>query len=198
MTKPDELTDFQATMRSLSEGREEAAWELTETYGPHVMRVIRLRKDRRMSAKLDTLDFVQMVWQSFFRNRERIATLKTPDELIRFLVSMAKNKVADEARRQFQTEKYNVNRERSLDDSDAAPLLPTIESTPLHVAIARECWSRLLQGQTERNQRIASLRLQGLTYVEIADVVGIHERTVRKVIDELLAVHARDLRDERQ
>ena len=190
----DELADFRQIMADLRNGAEEAAWKLTQLYGPSVERAIRRRKTQTMQAKLNTSDFLQMVWHSFFRHPDRLQQIESPDELLRFLVTVARNKVADEARRQFQTEKYDVRREQSLSSEETQQQLTTDHDQPDHLAMTRECWQQMLAGQSERNQRIARLRLEGRSYLEIADSVGVHERTARKVVERLLAEHTATIR----
>ena len=189
----DELTEFRNTLKQLRDGNQEAAWRLTELFAPHVIRVIKKRKQGMPASKVGTSDFMQMVWQSFFEEREQFERIRTPDDLVRLLVTMARNKVVDEARRQYQTEKYNVLREQPLPGHDASDLADQ-RSLPEIVAMARECWEQIMTGQPDRNRRIVELRLEGQNYVDIAADLGIHERTVRKVIEELHATHAARLR----
>ena len=67
-----------------------------------------------MRSKFDSLDFVQMVWASFFTEREKMAGFTEPNDLIRYLAKMAKNKLYQESRRQLKGQKHNVGRERAL------------------------------------------------------------------------------------
>ena len=52
--------------------------------------------------------------------------------------------------------------------------------------MARERWATIMSTQSERNREIVRLRISGLTYQEIAEKLEIHERTARRVIEELL------------
>ena len=52
--------------------------------------------------------------------------------------------------------------------------------------MAREQWNRLIAAQPDRNRRIISLRLQGLTYQDIAASLNIAECTVRRFLNRLL------------
>ena len=57
-------------------------------------------------------------------------------------------------------------------------------------------FERLLEGLSRQHQRILCLRVAGTSYVAIAAELGLHERTVRKVVERLalkdLARWARD------
>jgi RNA polymerase sigma factor (sigma-70 family) len=131
------------------------------------------------------LDFVQLVWSSFFRARGRMDRFSRPDELVAFLITVARNKVVTESRR-LQTDKRNVNRERAWDESfQARAERPDARAAPIDVAIAREQWDRLVTDQSEQNQAILELRMQGLSCAETASRLGISESTVRVFLQRL-------------
>jgi RNA polymerase sigma factor (sigma-70 family) len=183
---------FREMIRRVREGSSDAAWELVERYGPALRRVVRSKLNRRLRPQFDSLDFVQMVWSSFFRAPGKLERFGSPDELVAFLVGMARNKVVTEVRRQLMTKRHDLNRERSLDALGGRGRLgiPDRQPSPLDVAIARERWGRLLSDQPEHYQQIIRLRLQGHTYQAIADSLEINERTVRRVLQKLLEERA--------
>ena len=179
--------DFQTLMQQVKAGSSEAEAELLETFGPHLIRVVRRHLDRKLRAKFDSVDFVQAVWGSFFANYHRLGTFDQPEQLVAFLATLARNKVVEEFRRRLQSQKYNIKRESPLPggaDGDA-DLLPGHCPTPSQVAVAREQWDQLLADQPVHYQRIIQLRYQGATYREIAEQLEITERTARRVIDRL-------------
>ncbi len=180
-TKP---TEFAALMRRLRDGSEEAAWELVEHYGSSVQRVIRRSLNEHMRSKFDSIDFVQAVWFSLFKERERFNSFQTPAQLSAFLMGMAQNKLAHEQRRRLETQKHDLRREESADPADHHYLDPN-SPRPSQIAQARELWHSLMAGESEQNQGIVKLRLAGLTYDEIGSTLGIHGRTARRVIDRL-------------
>ena len=57
--------------------------------------------------------------------------------------------------------------------------------SPSQVAVAKERFERLSEGLSYRHQRILDLRIAGASYVQIASELGLHERTVRKVVAAL-------------
>ncbi len=184
---PDELDDFQILLQRVCDGSEEAAWELVAKYGDHIRRAVRRSLDARLRSKFDSLDFVQLVWSSFFRARGQAQRFNHPGELVAFLRTMARNKVGMETRRRLNTQKFNVGRERSLDalpdHDDLAPA--SREETPVATAIAREQWNRIMQDHPEHYQEIIRMRLQGHTCTGIADSLGLSERTVRRFLKKL-------------
>jgi RNA polymerase sigma factor (sigma-70 family) len=179
--------DFRELIRQVREGSEDAAWALVERYGDRVQRAVRRSLNQRLRSKFDSLDFVQLVWSSLFRTRSRLDRFERPEELAAFLITMARNKVGMEVRRRLCTDKYNVNREVSLDGNlfDVPGPLSSHEPPPIEVAIARERWENLMGGQPERCRRIVGLRLQGNTCQQIADELGMAECTVRRFLKKL-------------
>jgi RNA polymerase sigma factor (sigma-70 family) len=186
MAEHDET--FRNLMDRVREGSEDAAWELVNLYGESVRRAVRRVLNDRLRSKFDSLDFVQLVWNSFFNVRDKSDRFNHPEELAAYLVTMARNKVGMEVRRRLMTEKHNVAHEQSLDQLQAVGHveIPARQPEPIDVAIAREQWDRLLEGQPSHYRRIIQLRLQGHTYQNIADAVHMDECTVRRFLKRLM------------
>jgi RNA polymerase sigma factor (sigma-70 family) len=182
MLAPDD--EFRLLLRQVQSGSHEAIRELIERYAPHIVRAVRRKLSKAIRAKFDSIDFAQAVWASFFAAPQKLVEFDRPEELIRYLAALAHNKVVDEIRRRMETDKYNVNREKSLDDSalQFRTTLAAHEPSPSEVAVADELWERLLQGKPERCRRIIELRRDGNTHQQIAHQLGLNERTVRRVI----------------
>ena len=182
--------EFRSLMDRVRSGDQEAAWELLEVYGPHILRVVRKKLNDRLRSKFDSVDFVQSVWASFFRHPSCVRRFASPQDLVRFLIAVARNKVYDETRRRFNTAKHDISKEEFLEDrvdsyENRIEPIDARQARPSEIAVAREEWHRLIQGQPRRNQQVMELRFQGATYQEIADSLHIHERTARKIVDEL-------------
>jgi RNA polymerase sigma factor (sigma-70 family) len=186
MAQPNDA--FRDLMRRVREGSQDAAWELVDQYGESIRRAVRRVLNERLRSKFDSLDFVQIVWNSFFRADDRAVQFDRPEELAAYLVGMARNKVGMEVRHRLMTEKRNLRREQSLDQlgDNGHPDLPSPQPSPIDVAIAHEQWDRMLEGQPSHYQQIVHLRLQGHTYQSIADAVHLDECTVRRFLKKLL------------
>ena len=188
LTRDEETnSEFRALIMQVRAGSEDAAWELVNRYGSSVQRFVRRSLHRQLRTKFDSLDFVQIVWGSFFRNPEQLAQMDRPEQLIAFLSTLARFKVLTEVRRRMQSQKYDISREQQyLDDSHPVQShdVPTI-TTPSQFAIARERWQRLMAGENERVRSIVALRLAGVSYIEIAEKLSIDERTARRAIERL-------------
>jgi RNA polymerase sigma-70 factor (ECF subfamily) len=181
-----EQQEFERLLADIREGSEDAVRRLLDRYGRHILTVIRQKLDVSMRSVFDSLDFFQDVWASFFAgDRER--AFRDPNALIKFLVSVARNKVTDEMRRRLQGGKYNVSREHSLDGSarvEAAALADELPA-PGEQAMAREEWERLLEGRPLYQRQILELLRQGYTHEEIAAELKVNERTVRRLIQRI-------------
>ncbi len=183
----DDSSELEELLERIRAGSEEAAWDFIEIYGPHLRRIVRRKLDTQLRSQFDSLDFVQMVWASFFCEPQEIKEFDGPEKLIGYLATVARNKVVQEYRRRVRTQKYNVTRERSLEEMDPDEAsFSRNQATPSQVAMARERWARILKGQPERHRRIVQMRIHGATFEEIGRDLGIHERTARKIMDQLL------------
>jgi len=203
--------DFLQLIDEMSRGSEEAAWELVETYSPHIMRSVRASLPHAIRPKIDSHDFVQAVWASMILKREQLNQFRTPEQFIGYLAAVARNKVIDTHRHYLNTQAYNIRLEVSMPDlqrqvvkdkinagtqkSIAAadqPLPTSKDPTPSHVAMAREAWRHIVGQSCERDQQVVSLRIDGHTYGAIAERLSIGEKTVRRVlrrvVDELQEV----------
>jgi len=187
-----ETTTFRDAVERVCAGSEDAAHELIDTYGPHIQRVVRRKLNQRMRSKFDSIDFVQMVWASFFTDRDRISKFQEPEDLIRYLIKMARHKLLQESRRRLTSQKHNINRECSLEHAQPPESSYTRKSaTPSQIAMANEQLSELTDEQSVRNKQIVALRMEGATYEEISRRLRIHERTARRVIAKLAPASAR-------
>jgi len=172
--------DFPTLMQRVHQGDEDAAWELLDEYGPHVINVVRRVLTSRVRSKADSTDFAQSVWASFFANRSTVDRFDRPDALMAYLAQVARNKVGEELRRLNQTQKYDIAREKSLDGSAsfAVELLFSDDMSPSQTAFSNE----LMAGLPAHYMNVVRMRNAGASFEEIADASGLAERTVRRIL----------------
>src|SRR4029077_19420860 len=98
----DEEVEFQDLIRRVRTGEQTAASDLVRKYEPEIRRAIRLRlTDPRLNRVLDSMDICQSVLANFFvRVHAGQFELDRPEQLLRLLVTMARNRLLDQARRQ--------------------------------------------------------------------------------------------------
>jgi RNA polymerase sigma-70 factor (ECF subfamily) len=167
-------------------GDEDAARELLARYEAEVRLVVRRQLPRLLRSRFDSLDFMQSVWGSFFRRlRGRPDEFQDARHLVAFLARAARNKVIDEYRR-AASQKQNMHREEPLYDETHHPReLAAGGDTPSQLFEAEEALGRLRDLVPEERRNILDLRAQGLSSKEIGERLGISERTVQRVIEEL-------------
>lgn len=180
--------EFATLMQQLREGSQEAARQLLDRYGHHVIRAVRRKLHKSLRSRFDSDDFTQAVWKSFFESRDRFAIAITrPDELVAFLISVANNKVADGRRRFMNTAAHDVKREEPPDGNREALMeqLPSRLPTPSETAVGNELWDRFQADLPIHYQQVVRMRSEGATFVEIAAAVGMDESAVRRILNRL-------------
>lgn len=179
---------FQELMSQVREGSDVAAEALLQEYGKYVLRAVRRRLPPVMRSRYDSCDFTQAVWASFFGNLTEVCEFQSPQAFVAFLTRVASNKVVDEGRRQMTTQRRDVRRERSLNNAAAMATNELLANDPTasQWAMANEQWRRLLESETGVNREIIELRMHGVAHKDIAERLGIHERTVRRILRRTL------------
>jgi RNA polymerase sigma factor (sigma-70 family) len=167
MSAPD---DFPSLMARVRGGDEAAAAELVRRYEPLIRREVRLRlEDRRLARAFDSMDVCQSVLASFFvRAAAGQYDLDQPGQLVRLLVTMARNKLASAARQQYR------QRRDSRRQAGAAELEQVAEGAPApsRVALGKELLAQVMGRLAEDERRIVELRGQGLSWDEVARRMG--------------------------
>jgi RNA polymerase sigma factor (sigma-70 family) len=178
--------DLRAFLARIRAGDEEAARELLTRYEPKVRLVVRRQLPRILRSRFDSLDFLQSVWRSFFRRMQAGPDdFEDPRHLVAFLARAAQNKVIDEYRRAC-SRKQDVHLEEPLWAEGSRPRELVAETdSPSEVAEAREAFSRLRDLLPEDRRAILELKVQGLSSQEIGVRLGLSERTVRRVLEDL-------------
>ncbi len=173
--------NFAELKEQLRHGDDQAAVALLSEFGPRVLSAVRRRLGRQLRTKFDSDDFVQAVWASFFAHDGGLTRFESADALVAFLVGVASNKVAAEGRA-LKTAKRDPDRETRTvsDESDTSS-----ENTPSQFAVANELWSAMLSRLSPGQRAMVELRLAGHTHVEIAERLGVTERTVRRLFKRL-------------
>jgi RNA polymerase sigma-70 factor (ECF subfamily) len=183
--RPDEeeLTDV---LKRIQGGDESAARELLQRFEPEVRLVVRRQLPRLLRSRFDSLDFLQSVWGSFFRRmRDAPTEFEDSRHLVAFLARAAKNKVIDEYRR-AASRKNDMHREEPLWGDGHRPRdVPDPIDSPSEVAQAREVFGRLRALMPDEKRAILEMKAEGLSSKDIGEQLGISERTVQRVLEDL-------------
>jgi RNA polymerase sigma-70 factor (ECF subfamily) len=162
---------FTALVQRVRAGDAQAAAELVRQYEPFIRREVRMHlEDRRLRRVLDSLDVCQSVLGSFF---VRAATgqydLRQPGQLVKLLVTMARNKVASAAREQRQQKRD----QRKVTAGDSALReVAGADPTPSKQVAGKELLERVRAELTPEENELADLRSQGLSWEDIAERLG--------------------------
>ena len=169
MSQAQSFADF---LRRIRLGDEEAAVELVRRYEPVIRREVRLGiSDSRLNRAFDSIDVCQSVLASFFA---RAATgqyeLESPEQLVKLLMSMARNKLASLARRE-QRLRRDARRVAATQPEDLEQVVDTAVS-PSNIVLQRELVDRMRAELTDDERRIADLRVEGMGWEEVAEHLG--------------------------
>lgn len=178
--------DIAGFLTRIQAGDDDAARELLTRYEAEVRLVVRRQLPRLLRSRFDSLDFLQSVWGSFFRRvRGGPAEFDDSRHLVAFLARAAKNKVIDEYRR-AASRKADMHREEPLwADGDRPRDLADGGDTASQLAEAREAFGKLRDLLPEDRHALLELKAEGLSSREIGQRLGVSERTVQRVLEDL-------------
>lgn len=188
-----DTASFPDFIQRIRAGDDRAAEELVRRYEPLIRREVRLRiEDERLNRAFDSMDVCQSVLASFF---VRAATgeydLEEPQNLIRLLVTMARNKLASKAR--LEHRRRRDSRRVTTTDPEALNELLDGQPSPSEILSRRELLERMQAALTDEEREIANLRGQGLGWEQIAARLGGNGNTRRMQLTRGIERVARDL-----
>jgi RNA polymerase sigma-70 factor (ECF subfamily) len=162
---------FRELIDRVRAGDESAAAELVGRYEPAIRRAARVRlRDPRLGRLLDSMDICQSVLASFFvRAAMGQYELSTPEELLRLLVTMTRNKVAGQANAQRAGRRDHRRVVAAIDDRrDVAAGDPS----PSREVAARELLEQARRLLSPEERALLERREQGDDWAAIAAELG--------------------------
>jgi RNA polymerase sigma factor (sigma-70 family) len=184
---------FAALIRRVRVGDAAAAAELVEQYEPEIRRAVRIRlTDPGLRRVLDSMDVCQSVLANFFvRTAGGQFELSQPEDLIRLLVTMARNKLRDQARRQ-----HAERRDQRRTDPAGVERLATVADagdTPSQIVAGRELLEAMRGRLSAEERFLADQRAQGRAWEDVAAQVGGSPEALRKKLARAIDRVARQL-----
>lgn len=178
MQSPSQFRDVLTRVRA---GDQAAAAELVRLYEPEVRRLIRVKlTDPNLRRVVDSADISQSVLGTFF---VRVAAgqfdLGEPADLVRLLVTMARNKILDHAR------KPAARATRTADPAVWETVTAPGES-PSAVVAGEELLAAARARLTGEELAIADMRKAGRGWNEIAAGAGVTPDAARKKLERAL------------
>jgi RNA polymerase sigma-70 factor (ECF subfamily) len=180
----DELS-FRELIGRVRRGDERAASELVRRYEPAIRRAVRFRlTDPRLRRTCDSMDVCQSVLLSFFvRAASGQYDLDTPEQLLRLLTTMARNKLLNQSRQQHAARRDNRMLSGDVTDHD---IVSTSPGPPQQVE-ARELLQEVHRRLSPEELRLVELRNQGHDWATIAEQVGGNPAALRQKLHRALA-----------
>jgi RNA polymerase sigma-70 factor (ECF subfamily) len=183
---------FQELMQRVRAGDAAAAEELVRRYEPVLRRMVRVRLvDARLRRLFNASDICQSVLASFFvRAALGQYDLQKPDDLLKLLATMARNKVIDKAR--------HPELNRQADQRIPVAELPeqaqvARDASPSQQVALQDLVEEARRRLTPEERRIQELRQQGLEWAEIAAQVGGSPEALRKRFTRAVTLVAEQL-----
>jgi RNA polymerase sigma-70 factor (ECF subfamily) len=184
---PEDLA-FRDLIRRVRTGDQQAATELVRQYEPEIRRAVRLRlNDPKLTRVLDSMDVCQSVMGRFFLGAQAGQfDLEHPAQLFRLLVTMAKNRVIDHARKPS-------NRPELIGGDSTASRLPGKTETPSVIVSHKELLAEMRKRLSEEERKLSELKAQGLDWAEVARRMGGSAEALRKKLERAMARVTKEL-----
>jgi RNA polymerase sigma-70 factor (ECF subfamily) len=178
---------FHDLIRRVRAGEQTAAAELVRQYEPEIRRAVRLRlTDPRLHRLVDSMDICQSVLANFFvRVHAGQFDLDRPEQLLRLLITMARNRVLDQARKQ-QAGRRDTRRVEAGADERLANVADAHAGTPSRILAGKELLQAVRSELTDEERQLAEQRAMGKDWAEIARELGSTPEAVRKRLSRAL------------
>ena len=163
---------FASFMQRIRAGDQQAAVELVRQYESLIRREVRLHlEDRRLYRLFDSMDVCQSVLGSFFlRAAAGQYDLERPEQLVRLLVTMTRNKLASAARSQHR-QRRDQRRMASIDQNDLASFADP-RPGPDSTVSGQELLRRFRDALSDEERQLVDLRNDGLAWGDVAARLG--------------------------
>ena len=174
-----EAPTFEELIRRVRAWDQEAAAELVRRYEPAIRRAVRVRlASARLGNLLDSMDICQSVLRSFFvRAASRQFELETPEQVLKLLTAMARNKLASQARRPHSLRRDN-RRASAIGDEGSRLVAPG--DSPSVATVVRDLQQEVRRRLAPDEWQLLELRNRGHDWAAIAAQVGGAAETLRK------------------
>jgi RNA polymerase sigma-70 factor (ECF subfamily) len=174
-----ETPSFEELIRRVRAWDQDAAAELVRRYEAAIRRAVRFRLSHSpLGAMFDSMDICQSVLGSFFvRAASGQYDLETPGKVLGLLVSMARNKLASQARRQFAQRRGGRRLTTGIVDEVE---LPAPEAGPSREVAARDLLHEVRRRLSADELQLLDLRNEGHEWSAIAARLGGGAEALRK------------------
>jgi DNA-directed RNA polymerase specialized sigma24 family protein len=168
MLEDNAFADF---LRRIRAGDDQAAVELVRQFEPLIRTEVRMRlSDPRRYRLFDSMDICQSVLGSFFI---RVAAgeydLQRPEQLVKLLVAITRNKLAFQIRKAHR-QRRDVNRLAGVGVEEME--VASSQATPSQCVAGEELLRTFRSRLTDEERSLAELRAQDASWDEVANCMG--------------------------
>jgi DNA-directed RNA polymerase specialized sigma24 family protein len=145
----DQEFSFSELIERVKSGNEQAASQLVKKFEPVIRRELRFRlRDSRARFELESMDISQSVLSNFFvRVAARQYDLKEQGDLVKLLVTMTRNKVAENLRARHRQRRDSRRTVQGVEGM----ALATADPTPSRVLAGKEMLQLVRQNLSGEN-----------------------------------------------
>lgn len=187
-----ENEDFRSLIRRVRKGESDAAVQLLKTFESDVRILARVKlNDPRLRRVCDSMDICQSVLGNFFvRVSAGQFDIDSPDQLLKLLSTMIRNKVTDVARRHTAERRHHG---RIADAPVEEFELRGDQDTPSQIVSARELAENAQQKFDADERSIIRRRTEGQSWDDIARELGGSAEALRKKMTRAMDRVAQEL-----
>lgn len=169
-------------VRRLNDGDPDAAEALFRNFEPYLRMAVRRNIDNRMRAKFDSADIVQSALADVIVHfRETGRRFENESHVRNFLNRVVINRFHD----RFRRHRREVQQQKTMMDSEIGEIADAGTNRPSREVAHQELWESILLACPPKHHDVLRLRRDGLRHNEIAERLGLHPSTVRRVITEV-------------
>lgn len=161
-------------------GEQEAVAQLVQQYEPKVRLVARVLLGLALRPFLDSVDLVQSVHRSLMVGlREDKFAFDTPENLIALALTMVRRKVARQWRHLKRQQRLESGENYSGDLAQVLVSLSSPRDDPAQAVEFADQVEHLCRDMSETERRLLELRVQGYSFAEIAQELGLGDVALR-------------------
>jgi len=176
---PDSLD---TVLEKLNKGENTAAEQVFRDFEPFLRAMVRRRLSTPLRAKFDSMDVVQSAWAELIEGfRAGAREFKDQAHLRAFLARVTYNHFVNQCRHNSAA----LEREELFRTDEVRENAVSTQPRPSQEAQAEELWDTLLELCPPHHRQILKLKRQGLSLPQIAERVGLHEGSVRRILYDL-------------
>lgn len=186
----DRDRDLEMLVKRLNQGDAAAAGPLLQHFEPYLRIAVRRHLSGRIRSKFDSEDVVQSAMADLIVHFRRSGREFEDGSHIRnFLNRVVINRLND----RFRRHRREIVQQQVMLDSELGEISDDGTARPSRDLSRNELWEMIMKACPERHRDVILLRKEGLRHNQIADRLGLHPSTVRRVIAEV----ARQLQGDR-